>query len=90
MITGAIRSVEVSVPSTCKTQLLCAMYDPEQKQSQPSAFLENRNAGTLTVAQAVYEAPVSGVTPFEDCILSREASKTYNGAQRLPDTPQYV
>ncbi len=35
------------------------------------------------MAQAVYEAPVPGVTPFEDGILSREASNAHNVFQTL-------
>jgi hypothetical protein len=34
----------------CKTQLFCAMYDPQHKPIQPSAFAEKRNTGSLTVA----------------------------------------
>jgi hypothetical protein len=80
---GTIRSVL----STCKTQLFCAMNDPEHKPSKPSTFLENWNTGSLAVAQAAYIAPLPGVIPFEDCIgqfiLSLEASKTHNGAQHV-------
>ena len=54
----------------CETQLFCAIYAPHHQPSQPSACLENWNTGPLTVSQAGYEAPASGVTPFEDFILS--------------------
>ena len=81
-ITGTIWSA----PSTCKTQLLCAKYDPHHQPSQPSAFHEKWNTGPLTVAQAAYEAPAPGVTLFEDFIRSREAHRTHNGAQHVSKT----
>jgi hypothetical protein len=70
----------------CKTLLFCAMYDPQHKPIQPSAFSEKRNSGSLTVAQAVEEASAPGVTSFEDFIRSREANKTHDEAQHVSKT----
>jgi hypothetical protein len=70
----------------CKTLLFCAMYDPQHKPIQPSAFSKKRNTGSLTVAQAVYEASAPGVTSFEDFIRFREANKTHDEAQHVSKT----
>ena len=70
----------------CKTLLFCAMYDPQHKPIQPSAISKKRNAGSLSVVQAVYEASAPGVTSFEDFIRSREANKTHDEAQHVSKT----
>ncbi len=70
----------------CKTLLFCAMYDPQHKPIQASAFSKKRNTGSTTVAQAVYEASAPGVTSFEDFIRFREANKTHDEAQYVSKT----
>jgi hypothetical protein len=40
----------LQAPSKVHPQLFCAMYDPQHKPIQPSAFSEKRNTGSLTVA----------------------------------------
>ena len=51
------------------TAVLCHLC-PASPAEPAAACLENWNSGPLTVAQAGYEAPASGVTPFEDFIRS--------------------
>ena len=62
------------------------MYDPQHMPIQPSAISKKRNAGSLTVAKAIYEASAPGVTLTEDSIRSREANKTHDEAQHVSKT----
>jgi hypothetical protein len=69
------------------SELFCAKYDTQQQPSQQGpAFCIPRtwNTGSLTVVQAAYEAPATGVTPFECFIRSLDSNSTHNGAQKPP------